>query len=196
GKFLAAICARTAENLSGAGCGLDGVSAAKAWVANSSALRIKMRWIAVFMVGSVVWVERHRRRRLPALTRPIPERMQREREKLPNYQSLTQCPDKTKSPDGLPPGFAGAASMLTASCETLKKSFSEVSASATVPVPLPRTTPTGTAALPSLGRAHSWATEPAGMATGCSSFTVITVPWRLELASTVGLPAASIKRPT
>src|SRR5882672_7876452 len=88
GKFLAAICARTAESLSGAGCGLGGVSAAKAWVANSSAVVIRMRLIAVFMVGSVVWVERHRRRRLPALTRPIPERMQRDREKLPELDAV------------------------------------------------------------------------------------------------------------
>src|SRR6266446_2779196 len=116
--------------------------------------------------------------------------MQRERE---NYQSLTQCPDMTKSPDGLSPGFAGAASMLTASRDTLKNSFSEVSARATVAVPLPGTTPTGNAAPPSLGNAHSWATEPAGMATGCSSFTVISLPCRLELASTVGLPSASVK---
>src|SRR5882672_571575 len=113
-----------------------------------------------------------------------------------NYQSLTQCPDRTKSPDGLPPALAGAASMLTASRETLKKSFSEVSASATLAEPAPGTTPTGNAALPSLGRAHSCATEPAGMATGCNSFTVITVPWRFELASTVGTPAASTSKPT
>jgi len=35
-QFLAAICSRTAESLSGAGCGLGWVSAAKALVANSS----------------------------------------------------------------------------------------------------------------------------------------------------------------
>src|SRR5258705_8894510 len=119
--------------------------------------------------------------------------MQHERE---NYQSLTQCPDRTKSPDGLSPALAGAVSMLTASRDTSKNSFSEVSAKATVPVPLPGTTPTGNAAPPSLGKAHSWATEPAGIATGCSSFTLITLPCRLELASTVGLPALSISRPT
>ena len=92
------------------------------------------------------------------------------------YQSLTQCPDKTKSPDGLSPALAGAASMLTASRDTLKNSFSEVSAKATVAEPVPGSTPTGNAALPSLGKAHSWATEPAGMATGCSSFTVSRLP--------------------
>src|SRR5947209_19671290 len=127
--------------------------------------------------------------------------MHRDCEKFPlierlDYQSLTQCPDRTKSPDGLSPALAGADSMLTASRDTLKNSASEVSASATVPVPLPGTTPTGNAALPSLGKAHSCATEPAGMATGCSSFTVISLPWRLELASTVGLPSASVRRPT
>src|SRR5260221_9406998 len=113
-----------------------------------------------------------------------------------HYQSLTQCPDRTKSPDGLSPALAGDASMLTASCDTLKNSFSEVSANTTVAEPLPGTTPTGNAALPSLGRAHSWATEPAGMATGCSSFTVITLPCRLELASIVGFPSPSVSRPT
>src|SRR5439155_22349883 len=113
-----------------------------------------------------------------------------------NYQSLTQCPDRTNSPEGLSPAFAGAASMLTASRDTSKKSFSEVSARATVAVPLPGTTPTGNAELPSLGKAHSWATEPAGMTTGCSSLTVISLPCRLELASTVGLPALSVSRPT
>src|SRR3989475_2429774 len=123
--------------------------------------------------------------------------MQCDREKFPPcYQSLTQCPERTKSPDGLSPALAGAASMLTASRDTLKNSFSEVSASATVPVPLPGTTPTGNAALPSFGKAHNCATEPAGIATGCSSFTVITLPCRLELASTVGLPALSVSRPT
>src|SRR5580765_183503 len=127
--------------------------------------------------------------------------MRREREKFPphlrpDYQSLTQCPERTKSPDGLSPALAGAASMLTASRDTLKKSFSEVSASATLAVPLPGTTPTGNAALPSAGKAHSCATEPAGMVTGCSSFTVISLPCRLELASTVGLPALSMSKPT
>src|SRR5262245_8225354 len=127
--------------------------------------------------------------------------MQRDRENFPlierpDYQSLTQNPDRTKSLDGLSPALAGAASMLTASRDTLKKSFSEVSASATDPEPLPGTTPTGNAALPSFGKAHSCATEPAGMATGCSSFTVISLPCRLELASTVGAPAASVSRPT
>src|SRR5437773_5515029 len=87
--------------------------------------------------------------------------MQRDREKFPPcYQSLTQCPERTKSPDGLSPAFAGAASILTASRDTLKNSFSEVSARATAAVPLPGTTPTGNAALPSRGNAHSWATEP------------------------------------
>src|SRR6266853_1656574 len=52
-QFLAAICARTAESLSGAGCGLGAVSAAKALVANSSAPVIRMR-VMVFMSGSVV----------------------------------------------------------------------------------------------------------------------------------------------
>src|SRR5437773_12435765 len=123
--------------------------------------------------------------------------MQRGLEKFPPcYQSLTQCPERTKSPEGLSPALAGAASMLTASRDTLKNSFSEVSAKATVAVPLPGTTPTGKAALPSAGKAHSGATEPAGISTGCSSFTVITLPCRLELASTVGSPALSVKRPT
>src|SRR5436190_23730002 len=100
--------------------------------------------------------------------------MQREREKFPpGYQSLTQCPDRTKSPDGLSPAFAGAASMLTARRDTLKNSFSEVSARATVAVPLPGPTPTGNAALPSRGKAHNWATDPAGTATGPSSVTVL-----------------------
>src|SRR5690348_5866091 len=109
-QFFAAICARTAESLSGAGAG---TSSAKAWpVANSSALVARKRVMAVFMVwilvvgcDTVIGV-------YPALTRPDPERMQRGRE---NYQSLTQCPDRTNSPEGLPPGLAGAASMLTAS---------------------------------------------------------------------------------
>src|SRR2546427_10698501 len=105
--------------------------------------------IAVFMIGSVVrlvtpW------RRLPALTRPARKRMQRDREKFPPcYQSLTQCPERTKSPDGLSPALAGAASMLTARRDTLKNSFSEVSARATVAVPPPGTPPTRNAALPS-----------------------------------------------
>src|SRR5262245_49847811 len=122
--------------------------------------------------------------------------MQQGRENSRCYQSLTQCPERTKSPEGLSPSLAGAASMLTASFDTLENSFSEVSASATVAEPLPGTTPTGNAAPPSLGSAHNWATEPSGMATGWSSFTVITLPCRLELASTVGTPAASVSRPT
>src|SRR5690242_10360568 len=133
----------------------------------------------------------------PALTRPIGERMQREREPFPLYhQSFTQCPERTKAPEGFPPALAGEDSKLTASRDTLKNSASEVSASATVPVPLPGTTPTGNAAPPFAGNAHNCATEPAGMATGCSSFTVISRPRRLELASTVGTPALSVRRPT